>query len=140
MSELRLHTESYGELLLLPHVPCLLIRWHGFANSHNLRFLLDKGLELYQAHAPRYPRLGWVADTRRFGAMPPADQQWALHSWNPRAYAAGIRHLIFVSPDTIFGQIALQQYAHNLEAAALGLRATYVSSLDAAWQQVLATR
>ncbi|RSK51018.1 hypothetical protein [Hymenobacter rigui] len=140
MSELRLHTEACGELLLLPHIPCLLIRWHGFANSENLRRLLDKGLALYQAHAPHYPCLGWVADTRRFGAMLPVDQQWLLSSWNPRAYAAGIRHLLFLASENIFGQIALQQYMHATNTDATGLRAMYAPSLEGAGQQVQAAR
>jgi hypothetical protein len=131
MSELRLHSESYGEVLLLPHLPSVLVRWHGFANSRNLRFLLDKALDLYQRYAVRYPGLGWITDARRFGAMLPADQQWASADWNQRAYAAGIRQLVFLTPENIFGQIALQQYAQNTAHAA-GLRITHVASLELA--------
>ncbi|MDU0369632.1 hypothetical protein ACFPAF_04435 [Hymenobacter endophyticus] len=138
MSEIQLHAESYGALLLLPQVPCLMVRWHGFANSRNLRQLLNKALELYQQYAPRYPRLGWVSDARRFGAMLPADQDWAAVDWNRRAYAAGIRRAVFISPNNVFGQIALQQLTHKMEQAAY-LRITHVASPEAAWQQVLAT-
>ena len=135
MSELRLHSESYGEVLLLPHLPSVLVRWHGFANSQNLRFLLDKGLELYQRYAARYPGLGWVTDARRFGAMLPADQQWASADWNQRAYAAGIRQLVFLTPENIFGQIALHQYAQNTAHAAR-LRITNVASLELAAREL----
>ena len=36
---------------------------------------------------------GWVGDTRGMGAIPQEVQQWRAESWNPRAYAAGIREI-----------------------------------------------
>lgn len=110
MREILLHSETCGELLLLPEIPALLVRWHGFANSANLRQLLDQGLAFYRRHASRYVRLGWLSDTRHFGAVLPADQRWLSHDWNQRAWAAGIRHVAFLTPETIFGQIAVQHY------------------------------
>lgn len=136
MSEIRLHTEPFGELLLLPDVPCLLIRWHGFANSPNLRFLLDKGLALYQHYRLQYPALSWLSDTRQFGAMLPADQQWAATSWNRRAYLAGIRHLAFIGPENVFGQMAIQQYSRNATHGDYGLQVSYYTSLAQACRQL----
>ncbi|GGG27887.1 hypothetical protein [Hymenobacter glacieicola] len=130
--ELPLYSQACGELLLLPEVPCLLIRWHGFANSRNLRRLLDKGLELYQQHRAQYPTLGWLSDTRQFGAMLPADQHWAATDWNRRAHAAGIRHLGFLGPENVFGQIAIQQYSRNATHGAYRLSVSYYASLSQA--------
>ncbi|QJX46329.1 hypothetical protein HMJ29_05010 [Hymenobacter taeanensis] len=113
MSEILLHSESYGEIALDPTIACLIVRWHGFANSRNYRFLLNKALELYQLHSPRFTHLGWLNDTRHFGAMLSVDQQWANTDWNPRAYAAGVRQMNFLSPTNVFGQIAVQQYTLN---------------------------
>lgn len=140
MSEIRLHTESFGELLLLPEVPCLLIRWHGFANSYNLHLLLEKGLELYQHYAPLYPRLGWLSDTRSFGAMLPRDQEWAATDWNPRAYKVGLRELGFLVPDNIFGQIAIQRYEHNTAQRNYALEVKYYASLEEACQYMAEER
>ncbi|MBT9393258.1 hypothetical protein KLP40_08790 [Hymenobacter sp. NST-14] len=126
--EISLHREEWGELLLLPAAARLVVRWHGFANSRQLRQLLNRGLELYRQHAVRFPGLGWLADTRRFGAMLPADQQWVAADWNARAWAAGIRHLVYVQPETIFGQIALQQYARTT-AATSALRISCAGSV-----------
>ncbi|MBX0291414.1 hypothetical protein K3G63_13265 [Hymenobacter sp. HSC-4F20] len=136
MSDLRLHTEPYGELLLLTRIPCLLIRWHGFANSRNLRFLLDKGLEFYQQYRRQYPTLSWLSDTRLFGAMLPADQEWAATSWNRRAYAAGIHQLAFIGPENIFGQIAIQQYSHNAAGGDYHFKVSQYSSLAQACRQL----
>lgn len=136
MSEIQLHAEPFGELLLLPEVPCLLIRWHGFANSRNLRFLLDKGLTLYQHYRLQYPNLSWLSDTRQFGAMLPADQQWAATDWNRRAYQAGIRNFGFIGPENVFGQIAIQQYSQNTLHGDYHLGVSYYASLDQAYQQL----
>ncbi|TGD81554.1 hypothetical protein [Hymenobacter wooponensis] len=92
---------------------CIIVRWHGFANSRNFRFLLNKALELYIGYAERYTNLAWLNDTRYFGAMLTTDQEWVNTDWNPRAYAAGIRQVNFLAPANVFGQIAIQQYAHN---------------------------
>ncbi|MCA8832015.1 hypothetical protein [Hymenobacter pini] len=118
-------------------MPCLLVRWHGFANSQHLRLVLDTALDFYRRYAPQYPRLGWVSDARYFGAMLPADQEWAASDWNHRAYAAGIRQLIFISPENIFGQIALQQFSRRLMQKN-ALQATHVASPADAWARVWA--
>lgn len=131
--EIPLHSEEWGELVLLPSAARLVVRWHGFANSRQLRQLLNRGLELYQQYAARFPDLGWLSDTRRFGAMLPADQHWAATDWNARAWAAGIRHLVYVQPETIFGQIALQQYARTT-AATSALRISCAFSVAEAYR------
>lgn len=132
MTEVVLHSEPYGELLLLPEAPALLLRWHGFANSRNLRFLLNEGLGLYQHYLAHYPTLAWVSDCRRFGAVLPADQQWAATDWNHRAQAAGIRRVGLLPAENVFGQIALQQYTHNAAQGPAPLEITYYSSLEQA--------
>ena len=117
MPDTSLLTESYGAMLLAPEVPCLIVQWHGFANSQQFRSLMDRGLALYAEESRRTRPLGWLADTRRLSAITSADQQWLSADWNPRAHAAGIRHVSFVSPESVFGQISVQSYTANTEAA-----------------------
>ena len=114
MSDIILHTEPYGRLLLAPEVPCVIISWNGFANSEQFRFLMDRGLELYQAEAKRTQPLGWLADTQNVQAVKPTDQDWMHTDWNVRAHRAGIRHVSFVVPETVFGQISVQSYSRNV--------------------------
>lgn len=114
MSDIMLHAESYGSLLLSPEVPCIIIAWHGFANSEQFRTLMDRGLALYHAEAAQTQPLGWLADTRDVQAVRPADQDWLRNDWNVRAFAAGIHHVSFVVPETVFGQISVQSYTSNV--------------------------
>ena len=114
MSDAVVHAEPYGSLLFAPEVPCFIICWHGFANSEQFRFLMNRGLELYQAEAARTQPLGGLADTRQVQAVKPTDQEWMRTNWNIRAQHAGICHVSFVVPETVFGQISVQSYAHNV--------------------------
>ncbi|RYY13358.1 MAG: hypothetical protein EOO36_15975 [Cytophagaceae bacterium] len=100
-------------MLLAPEVPCLIVAWYSFANSEQFRSLMNRGLELYTAEAQRTRPLGWLADTRGVSAIRVADQEWLEKDWNPRAYAAGIHHVSFVVPETVFGQMAVSNYSNN---------------------------
>jgi hypothetical protein len=118
MPDIVLIAESYGSMLLAPEVPCLIVQWHGFANRQQFQSLMDRGLDLYIEEVTRTQPLGWLADTRLISAITPTDQAWLDDSWNPRAYAAGIRHVSFVQAENVFGQMAVQSYTANTEAAA----------------------
>ncbi|MBJ6142410.1 hypothetical protein [Hymenobacter sp. BT559] len=113
MADTVLYAQPYGDMMLAPEVPCLVIAWHGFANSEEFRALMDRGLELYRAEAQHTQPLGWLADTRNHSAIRAADQEWLATDWNRRAYLAGIRHVSFVVPDSVFGQITVNTYSAN---------------------------
>ena len=53
MSDTVVHAEPYSSLLFAADVPCFIIAWHGFANSEQFRFLMNRGLELYKDEAAR---------------------------------------------------------------------------------------
>jgi hypothetical protein len=111
-----LYTQPYGAMLLAPEVPCLIVAWYGFANSEQFRALMDQGLALYNAEAQRTRPLGWLADTRSHSAIRTADQEWLATNWNRRAYAAGIRHVSFVVPENVVGQITVNTSCGNATA------------------------
>ncbi|GGF01825.1 hypothetical protein [Hymenobacter cavernae] len=115
MTDITLISEPYGSILFTPAVPCITIQWHSFANRQQFRSLMDRALVAYQTELAHHPRpLGWIADSRQLSALTPDDQNWCDTDWNPRAYAAGIRHIGIVIPESIFGKIAVQQYVTNV--------------------------
>jgi hypothetical protein len=115
MSDITLVTESYGAIHLAPEVPCIIIQWTGFANSEQLRYLMNETLNQYIAESQRRPGpLGWIADSRGLGAIRANDQQWLHSDWNPRTYAAGVRYIAIVEAETVFGKISAQQYVTNV--------------------------
>lgn len=114
MSDTIARAEAYGSLLFAPEVPCVVISWRGFANSEKFRSLMNRGLELYIAQAARTQPLGWFTDTRGGQAVKPTDQEWMRTEWNTRAHYAGIRHVSFMVPETVFGQISVRSHPHNV--------------------------
>jgi hypothetical protein len=116
MAETVVISESFGDVLLMPEVPCVAVRWHSFANSVQFRSLMDRALSCFVHEAQRTWPLGWMIDMRKMSALVPADQLWLETDWNPRAYHQGIRHIGMVSSENIFGRIAAQVYAANTTA------------------------
>jgi hypothetical protein len=116
MSENPIISEPFGDVLLSSDVPCVIVRWHSFANSAQFRSLMDRALEQFRQQSLHTSSLGWLMDSRQMSALVPADQYWLETDWNPRAYQAGIRYIGIVSSENIFGRIAAQVYAANTVA------------------------
>jgi hypothetical protein len=65
---------------LAPEVPCIVIKWTGFANSQQLRYLVNQTQTHYIAEAKRWTvAVGWIADSRGLGAIKSSDHEW-LHT------------------------------------------------------------
>lgn len=115
MSDITLVSEPYGAVYLAPEVPCIIIQWTGFANSEQLRYLMNAAQATYIDEAKRQKGpIGWIADSRGLGAVLSADQQWLHTEWNPRTYQAGVRYIAIVEAETVFGKISAQQYVTNV--------------------------
>jgi len=102
--------EAYGSLLWAPEVPCVIVRFHGFINLIQCQHLMEQALDLYAAHTQEAGLTGVVMDSRQLSALPVAAHLWLANTWNSQAYAAGVRYIRFVTPENIFGQIALKLY------------------------------
>lgn len=105
--------ERYGAVLADAGVPCVTVRFDGFANREEFKRLMEAGLTYYIAHSTPGRDWGWVGDTRQMAAIPQEVQDWLTYDWNPRAYAAGIREISIVVSENIFGQLATQHYAQS---------------------------
>ena len=134
MSDQVIFDQPYGQVLYDPQVPCVITKWHRFANFQEMTTLLEAALAYVQAHSsPQHP-WGWVGDTRQMGAIPEKTQQWLMHDFNPRLTAAGIREVSMVVAETVFGHLAAQRYAQNTSQAQeqYALRTGYYESVEAA--------
>jgi hypothetical protein len=68
------------------------------------RGVLDKGLEQMKEHGATK----WLSDDRANSALQPADADWALNDWAPRAAAADWKYWAIVLPDKRHQQDGVQ--------------------------------
>ncbi|MBO3271812.1 hypothetical protein [Hymenobacter defluvii] len=111
MADITLAAYSYGSVLFDPEVPCITTQWHSFANRQQFQSMMNEALVCYEEESKRTSPLGWLADTRQMSALTSDDQHWLNTDWNPRAYAAGVRHICIVQSENVFGQIAASSYS-----------------------------
>lgn len=108
--------ESYGSVLADAQVPCVIVQFHGFANTAKFKHIMETGLAYYQAHSQALRPWGWVGDVRHMGAIPQAVQDWLAADWNLRAFGAGVREVSIVVSANVLGQLATQLYVKNTQA------------------------
>jgi hypothetical protein len=108
--------EPYGSVLADSTVPCVIVQFHGFANSAQFKHLMTTGLTYFAAHARPEQPWGWVGDVRHMGAIPKEVQDWLIAEWNLRAFEAGVREVSIVVADNVLGQLATQFYVQNTTA------------------------
>lgn len=125
---------AYGVVLVDASVPCIISQWHTFANKQEFRALLEAAMAYFDAHSSPAKPWGWIADSRRMGAIPAEVQQWLHDVFNQRITKAGLREMSVVVPETIFGKLAVQHYKQNIDQKDTGyeLDTRYYNSLESA--------
>jgi hypothetical protein len=77
-----------------------------FVHGAEFRNVLEKGLEaLRRNHASK-----WLSDDRGNGPLKPADAEWSLQDWSPRAMAAGWKYWAVVLPKKVLGQMNMKRF------------------------------
>lgn len=134
MSERIIIDEPYVTVRANDAVPSIIVQVHTFANREQFKQFMLVGLDYYKAHSTPQKPWGWIADTRNMSAIPKEVQQWLAETWNPQAYAAGLREMSIVASANIMGQLATQQYAQLAKAQPekYVLESVYYSSLEEA--------
>lgn len=131
-----LFTTVAGSALWVPEVPGLMLRLQGDVSLAQYQLLLNHGLQMYRARAHPATPAHWIADLRQLSSLAPDAQQWMAADWNPRAHAAGLRHLRFVEASA-----SKQPLAHQLRTTCLELETetalwlSHHETLEAAIQQ-----
>jgi hypothetical protein len=130
--------EPYGSVLVDPHVPCVIVQFHGFANKTQFKYVMETGLSYYVQHSTPQKVWGWIGDVRHMSAIPKEVQHWLATDWNLRAFQAGIREVSVVQAENVIGELATQEYIRNTAARRnqYEVYSIYYSSLKAAKQGV----
>jgi hypothetical protein len=108
--------EPYGSVLVDLSVPCVIVQFHGFANTQAFKHVMETGLAYYTQHSTPEKPWGWIGDVRQMSAIPKEVQEWLVTDWNLRAFRAGIREVSVVQAENVIGALATQEYIRNTAA------------------------
>jgi hypothetical protein len=97
--------------------PAVVLRYHRsakivhheirrFIHGEEFRNMLEKGLEALQKNQA----CKWLSDDRGNGPLKPADAEWSLNTWSPRAQAAGWKYWAVVLPEKVLGQMNMKRW------------------------------
>ncbi|GAA0195849.1 hypothetical protein GCM10009122_60170 [Fulvivirga kasyanovii] len=88
------------------------MRHVGFLDGAEIRYCLNKGLELMIEKRKEYGRIAWLVDLREGDAVAEADLQWIAADWNARLLEAGICYVAFVlsEDDYAFSSVSAESY------------------------------
>lgn len=110
---MKLFEEKYGTLEYDSTVPCITATFNGFMSSEQFRAFLTTGLDHLIEKKQLHDRILWLADTTKHVVQPDKDTHWVAEVWNPRALKGGIRHVAFVLPENVFGNMSVKRYSDS---------------------------
>jgi hypothetical protein len=85
--------------------------WKDEIGGEPMRRGLDAGLELIRLQQARR----WLVDSRRLGAIAPADVKWVNDVWMPQAAAAGISAMAFVLARKLVMQLTMKAFMARID-------------------------
>jgi hypothetical protein len=83
--------------------------------GEDFKGVLNTGLRIME----EYGALRWLSDDRNNSALPPEDAEWAQEDWFPRVLKAGWTQWAIVLPESVVGQMDMQQFIENEAAAGI---------------------
>lgn len=66
-------------------IPCLMVQWHGYATSTQIRKVAESQLQLMKEH--KLTKV--LSDNKELKGVSMEDQQWIITEWLPRALRIG---------------------------------------------------
>ncbi len=117
--------------------PCLTLSWEQDANivcakwkdevsGEPMRRGLERGLELVALKRSSK----WLVDSRRLGAIEPADVKWVNDHWIPRAVDAGLGFMAFVMAKKVVMQLTMKSFMARINER--DLTTAYFDDIDEA--------
>ena len=91
-------------------IPCLLIQWHGYATSTQLRQLAENQIELMRQH--KLTKV--LSDNTHARMVSMEDQRWIAEDWLPRVLAIGYEACAIITSKDYFAQMSFENIVTNI--------------------------
>lgn len=91
------------------------MKWKKLAAGDEFRHGLDQGLNLLIEKKSNK----WLADLRKLGVVEKEDQIWSNENWFPRAYAAHIKYMAIVVPQSVFAKMSMNEIMRKVNSEEL---------------------
>ncbi|HEX6244309.1 MAG TPA: hypothetical protein VFZ61_25505 [Polyangiales bacterium] len=104
------HDAPHVTSTFLPEIPCVLQTWHGHASSPEFRDATLRVLQFLKERQREFPRVEFLVDGRKLGALVAEDMEWAAKVADPQLYAVGMRRIAFVLPERAVGRTSVRSY------------------------------
>ena len=98
-----------------PGVPCVHQVWQGFASSEKFREATRNVIKFVQEKNRQYPKIQFLVDARKLGALSKEDVEWAAKEADPVLYKAGMRKIAFIMPEKVIAELTLKNYQRIAE-------------------------
>ena len=87
------------------------MEWKKLARGDEFRHGLNMGLNLLIEKKSTK----WLADLRNLGVVEKNDQIWSNEDWFPRAYAAHIKYMAIVVPQSVFAKMSMNEIMRKVD-------------------------
>ncbi|MEH0157140.1 STAS/SEC14 domain-containing protein [Limibacter armeniacum] len=92
-------------------IPAVIAPYSGYLAFEEFKSVALHHIEILKRNAS-YKML---VDTSKMAVMPQQSQEWIEVNWFPRAVNAGLKHMAFLVPENVFGEISMQNANNQAE-------------------------
>jgi hypothetical protein len=97
-------------------VPCIVWTPLQFMKDDAWRIPFMKGVDFLAEQIKTTPDITWLNDTRKLKSVQVEDLKWLNKNVNDRCFSYGLKKVVFVLPDNIFGKMAVKFYVEFTNA------------------------
>jgi hypothetical protein len=122
---------DYATLWYYPEEKIVYHVFHKYIYGQEFRDVLEKGTAIFK----QYGAQKWLSDDRLNSALPPADVDWSMNDWFPRAFASGWKYWAIVMPDKVAGQMNMNRFMKRYIELGLNIQVFDDSAEALKWLQ-----
>jgi hypothetical protein len=89
---------------------CVVLEWRGFVHGEMAYDALNRGIDLLKAKGAKR----WLGDMRKLKVWGEEETKWINESFFPRVFAAGLRRLAYVIPESALAQLSLTRTMRHI--------------------------